>query len=80
MAAAISARDGTARPHATPGSEALESAAVLRAASVCSCMVIDTSPRPHPNAERLAGALGGIYLPLPHADAAALNRVVQAAG
>jgi magnesium chelatase subunit D len=72
------ARDGTAgRTQALD--DALESAAVLRAASV-RCMVIDTSPRPHPNAERLAGALGGIYLPLPHADAAALNRVVQAAG
>lgn len=71
------ARDGSAgRSQALD--DALESAAVLRAAGV-RCMVIDTSQRPHPNAERLAGALGGVYLPLPHADAAALNRAVQAA-
>lgn len=43
------------------------------------CMVIDTSPRPHPNAEALARALGGRYLPLPHADAAALRDSVEAA-
>jgi magnesium chelatase subunit D len=58
--------------------EALESAAVLRLAGVRS-MVIDTSPRPHTNAAKLADALAGVYLPLPHADAAALSRAAQAA-
>ena len=59
-------------------SQALDSAALLRIAGVRS-MVIDTAPRPHPNAARLADALQGLYLPLPHADAAALSRAVQTA-
>jgi magnesium chelatase subunit D len=58
--------------------QALDSATALRLTGVRS-MVIDTSPRPHANAERLAGALRGHYLPLPHADAAALSRAVQSA-
>jgi magnesium chelatase subunit D len=57
--------------------EALDSGAVLRGTGVRS-MVIDTAPRPHVNAERLAESMGGVYLPLPHADAAALSRAVQA--
>lgn len=59
--------------------EALESAAGLRFAGV-RCMVIDTSPRPHTSAERLADALDGVYLPLPHADARKLSEAVQAVG
>lgn len=59
--------------------EALESAAALRVAGV-RCMVIDTSPRPHANAARLAESLDGFYLPLPHADAAKLSDAVQAVG
>jgi magnesium chelatase subunit D len=55
----------------------LGSAATLRGLGV-RCLVIDTSQRPHANAERLAAAMAGLYLPLPHADAAALSRAVQA--
>ena len=67
----------------TPGrqrafEEALAAAKQLRALRV-RCLVIDTSPRPHPNAEALARALDGRYLPLPHADAAALRDSVEAA-
>jgi magnesium chelatase subunit D len=58
--------------------DALSAAVVLRAARVRS-MVIDTSPRPHRNAARFAGAMGAHYVPLPHADAAALSHAVQAA-
>jgi magnesium chelatase subunit D len=72
------ARDGS------PGrerafAEALDSAAVLHLSGVRG-MLIDTAPRPHRNAQRLADAMRGLYLPLPHADAAALSRAVQAAG
>jgi magnesium chelatase subunit D len=58
--------------------EALAAASALRASGVAT-MVIDTSPRPHPNAEALARALAGRYLPLPHADARALRDSVQQA-
>lgn len=58
--------------------EALAAAAVLRSCRVPT-MVIDTSPRPHPNAEALARALDGRYLPLPHADAKMLRDSVQLA-
>ncbi|MEM1049770.1 MAG: magnesium chelatase subunit D [Pseudomonadota bacterium] len=40
-------------------------------------MVIDTSLRPRPEAERLADALGGHYLPLPHAGASRLSEAVN---
>jgi magnesium chelatase subunit D len=56
--------------------DALDSATALRLAGVRS-IVIDTSPRPHASAERLADALQGTYLPLPHADAARLSEAVQ---
>ncbi len=59
--------------------EALASAGQLRVLDVRS-MVIDTSPRPHPNAEALARSLAGRYLPLPHADARALRDTVEAVG
>lgn len=58
--------------------EALVAAAVVRSYRVPT-MVIDTSPRPHPNAAALARALDGRYLPLPHADAAMLRDSVQLA-
>lgn len=58
--------------------EALAAAALLRSCRVPT-MVIDTSPRPHPNAEALARALGGRYLPLPYADAAMLRDSVELA-
>jgi magnesium chelatase subunit D len=58
--------------------EALAAATALRTSGVAT-MVIDTSPRPHPNAEALARALAGRYLPLPHADARALRDSVQQA-
>lgn len=69
-------RDGqTGREAATE--EAMSAAAVLRARSGAPGMVIDTSPRPHRSADRLAKALGARYLPLPNADAAQLQAAVR---
>jgi magnesium chelatase subunit D len=58
--------------------EALSAARLLRAAAVAA-LLVDTSPRAHPLAQRLAGEMHARYLPLPHADAATLSRAVQAA-
>ncbi len=70
------ARDGTpGRPAAE--ADALAAAARVRAAGF-SALLVDTSPRPHPSAQRLAAAMGAHYVPLPHVDAAMLSRVVRA--
>jgi magnesium chelatase subunit D len=42
-------------------------------------IVIDISPRPRPEAAELAAAMQARYLPLPMADAAALERAISAA-
>ena len=55
--------------------DAIASARQLRAAGLAA-MVIDTSPRTHPLAQRLACEMSGRYLPLPRADATALSRAV----
>jgi magnesium chelatase subunit D len=39
--------------------------------------VLDTAPRPSPQAERLAAALGARYRPLPYADAGRLSAAVR---
>jgi magnesium chelatase subunit D len=68
------ARDGSGgRPRAEE--DAWQAARALRAAGLAA-MVIDTSPRPHPLAERLAREMDARYVPLPHADAAAMSRAV----
>jgi magnesium chelatase subunit D len=68
------ARDGSGgRPRAEE--DAWQAARALRAAGLAA-MVIDTSPRPHPLAERLAREMAARYVPLPHADAAAMSRAV----
>ena len=43
-------------------------------------LLLDTSPQPQPAARQLAQEMGARYLPLPHAGAAAVSRVVIAAG
>jgi magnesium chelatase subunit D len=58
------------------GAEALAMArgwAMTGAAAV----VIDTATRPEPGLSRLAGALGGTYLPLPRADARRLSAALE---
>lgn len=70
------ARDGAAgRPRAEE--EALIAARLGRAALI-STLLVDTSPRRQPLANRLATEMGAIYLPLPYADAAALSQAVLA--
>ncbi|RGP41339.1 Magnesium chelatase [Altererythrobacter insulae] len=58
--------------------DALAAARALRLRSVDG-IVIDISPRPRPDAAEIASAMGARYLPLPMADAAALERAVSAA-
>ena len=70
------ARDGT------PGrgraeADALQAGRSLRAADIA-CLLVDTSPRPAPQARQLAGAMGAQYLPLPYADASAVSRAIIA--
>ena len=71
------ARDGTAgRPVAEE--DALAAAAPIRAAGI-PALLVDTAPRPHPYARRLAEAMGARYLALPAADAARLSGAVASA-
>lgn len=68
------ARDGSAgRPQAE--ADALVSARALRAIDV-DVLMIDTSPRPYPQAAALAEAMGALYRPLPHAGARAMSKIV----
>ncbi|MBK1669767.1 magnesium chelatase ATPase subunit D [Rhodovibrio sodomensis] len=67
---------GTDRTQAK--SDAQAAARRLRATGI-TALLIDTSPRPRQSARELAGAMGGHYLPLPHADASALSQAVKTA-
>lgn len=67
---------GTDRTQAKADAQA--AARRLRATGITS-LLIDTSPRPRQTARELAGAMGGHYLPLPHADASALSQAVKTA-
>jgi magnesium chelatase subunit D len=58
--------------------DALSAARALRSRGVDG-IVIDISPRPRPDAGEIAQAMDARYLPLPMADAAALERAVSAA-
>lgn len=71
------ALDGTGG-RALAEADALQSAQRLRLLG-CAVLLIDTSPQPTPTAARLAEALRGRYLPLPHADATRLSKAVRAA-
>jgi magnesium chelatase subunit D len=72
--AANVARDGShGRQHALADAES--AASRIRELGV-DAVVVDTSPRPGPLAERLADAMQARYLPLPRADAAAVSRAV----
>ena len=57
--------------------EALSAARALRLLDARS-IVIDTSPKPQPQAANVADALGARYLPLPRADAETLCLAVRA--
>jgi magnesium chelatase subunit D len=59
--------------------QALEAAAQVRSAGVAS-IFMDTSPRPQPNGNRYAVAMGGLYAPLPYVDASAVFSLVDSLG
>jgi magnesium chelatase subunit D len=56
--------------------EALDGARRLRASGL-DVLLLDTSPQPQPQAERLAAEMGATYLPLPYAGAAAMSAAVR---
>lgn len=58
--------------------DALAAARVVRA-NWLTALVVDTSPRPRPQARELAEEMAARYLPLPYADAQLLSNAVQAA-
>lgn len=70
-------RDGTGGREVA-AADALAAARQLAALRI-NTVLLDTSPRPQPQAATLAGAMAARYVPLPYADAAALSRAVKAA-
>ena len=67
-------RDG-APSRASAESDAVASARQIQEAGIAAVFV-DTSPRPAPDADRFARAMGATYAPLPYLDAAAVLEVV----
>jgi magnesium chelatase subunit D len=67
------ARDGSG---GRPKAEA-ESLAAARRLQGFAALVVDTSPRPHPFARKIAETMGGRYLPLPYANAHSLSAAVR---
>ncbi len=57
--------------------QALAAAHRVRASKI-TALLVDTSPRPRPAAQRIAEAMGATYLPLPYADALRLSAAVRA--
>ncbi len=71
------ARDGSGgRPQAE--ADALVSARALRALQA-DVLMIDTSPRPYPQAALLAHEMGATYRPLPYAGAAEMSSLIRQA-
>ena len=58
--------------------DALQAARQVRLARVAA-LLVDTSPRPGPDGQRLAAAMAARYVPLPYANAAMLSEVVAMA-
>lgn len=71
------ARDGSPGRQKA-GDDALAAARQLRLAGI-TALLIDTSPQAHPSGRQLALQMGAVYLPLPHAGAAAVSQAVRAA-
>jgi magnesium chelatase subunit D len=63
---------------AQAGQDAATAARLLRGQRIA-CLLVDTAPRPAPEAAALAREMGARYVPLPYADAASLSRSVRAA-
>ncbi len=70
-------RSGTGG-RAQAAQDATASARRVRAAGL-SALVLDTAPRPGPEAAALAQAMGALYVPLPYANAASVSGAVRAA-
>ena len=58
--------------------EAAQAARAFRAGAF-TALLIDTSPKPQPQARALALEMGGTYLALPYADSAAISQAVRGA-
>ena len=71
------ARDGSPG-RAKASVDAVAAARQVHAAGI-TALLIDTSPQPQPTAQILATEMGATYVPLPHAGAHAVSRVVQLA-
>lgn len=71
------ARDGSAG-RARAAEEATQAARLFRGASL-GALVVDTSPRPQPQAQQLASEMRASYLPLPRASSAVLRDAVNEA-
>ena len=69
------ARDGSPG-RAQADSDALVSAQRVREAGVGG-VFIDTSPRPRPEGDRYARAMGAVYHPLPYCDASAVSDLID---
>lgn len=69
------AMDGTA--NRTTAMEEAHQASRNLAALGLNCIVIDISPRPRDEAAELAATLNGRYLPLPHAQSAAMVAAIE---
>ena len=69
------ARDGSAG-RAKAALDAIAAARQLRLAGITT-LLLDTSAQPDPAAQALAVEMGAAYVPLPHAGAQAVSRVVQ---
>lgn len=66
------------RPGAAEAEREAATAARLFRGLGMAALVVDTSPRPRPHAERLATDMGARYLPLPHAGSRELSGAIQA--
>ena len=71
------ARDGS--PGRTKATEDASAAARQMRVAGVTALLLDTSVQPQPAAQALALAMGAAYVPLPHAGAQALSRVIQLA-
>jgi magnesium chelatase subunit D len=71
-------RDGNAG-RAAAGADAMAAGKICGEQKLAS-LIVDTAPRPNAFVAKLAGQMGGRYVPLPYADPASLTRLIRAEG